>query len=227
MNRRFCGIDRWLRSPNSTRHTILIGLTGVAVGIVFLRWIIPSEAKRTFAEVKPSFAVASEFYSRFDKNVRGAGKVALTLRLPPRVREGAGVPIKATLTNSSRDSVAVLRPGDGSWDDIDVTPQLELQFRATEKSEWRTAEPDALRCGNATMPDEGDIRQLAAGESLLIEHFLDYQAAGRYQVRLLYINDPNTVRFDWPEQYMAPIRQSTPCNVVSNPVDLEILPARK
>src|SRR6187401_2405189 len=99
-------LDRWLRHPHSTPQSIALGVLAVVIGAVASSQIRLAAEREQSAELQRRFAAAADFHTRFDRNVRDAGKVSLTLVLPLRVKEGASLPIKAMLKNHSRESVA-------------------------------------------------------------------------------------------------------------------------
>jgi hypothetical protein len=155
--------------------------------------------------------------------------VQLLLEASPPDEPGSRVWISswltATLVNRGTAPITLVAPGDGS-DDGMRTPVTWLSIRRGR--ERVIPNPLRRRCGNMNPLRASDLLVLEPGRAIVLESLWTHAVldrAGTYDVRLHYRNQP---AHEWahpdeqPADLLARVRESLPCEIVSNPVRIVV-----
>jgi hypothetical protein len=185
---------------------------------------LTASADTTLVIFIPSTTTATRADSTITLSIRSvAGKTVhwTKKRWPP-------VWIEVTLQNTDRDTVTLVMPGDGS-----------LWGRRTPLMDWEVCAPGGPRlermpvglCGNINPLRADEVFKLPPGAqrtfTTSVPEYYPYEKSHRYQFRLSYENRPHLA---WDGVPLGPhdpnalrlLRQSTPCKLVSNTLELEV-----
>ncbi len=132
---------------------------------------------------------------------------------------GQGMRFSVTLTNNGAKPVRLVMPGDGSEAGM-RTPVLTWMATAGGKP----AEPAPVgRCGLTNAMEAKEVFTLAPGASREMKEWLGepYVAAGTYDVKLRFRNDPKIVRNASPDVTKL-VAATDACDVTSNAIRVTI-----
>lgn len=152
-------------------------------------------------------------------------------------RVGEPLRIEATITNNGYEPIRLLQPGDGShrgWRAPELRWHVErvMQIYRRDQRALPAVKREAPRPIAPVRLDQ--VKTLAPGETMeldLLGTFPVLSRPGTHVVRLRYTNDPARA-FRPPRQgehdrdVMALVRRTAACRLVSNSVEIEILPER-
>ena len=136
--------------------------------------------------------------------------------------------IEATLLNTGRDTVTLTLPGDGSFAGR-RTPLMDWNIHAAAGE--RLEQVPFISCGNINPLYASQVFTLPPGErktfTTAVPEYYRYEKSHRYQFQLSYENRPMV---NWGGRVighhdpgaMRLLRQSTPCRLLSNTLELEV-----
>ena len=164
----------------------------------------------------------------------GTAECELRIKLPAQMRIDGQDQCLLYIKNLGTDPVTLVAPGDGSAAGR-RTPTLVWSFLPSDSWESHpgVASGGDGGCGNINRLEPKEVFQLAPGEEkeLACWHlFAGNMEPGNYRVRLYYDNIPD---MEWSGVVLPPhdvdamqrVRKSTPVSLVSNEVEVEVLPA--
>jgi len=164
----------------------------------------------------------------------GTAGCELRIKLPAQMRLDGQDQCMLYIKNLGTRPVTLVAPGDGSvagW----RTPILHWSFLPSDSWESHPAPAAGAggRCGNINSLEPKEVFQLAPGEEkeLAWWHlFTGDVEPGNYRVRLYYDNIPDIkwrgiVLPQHDVEAMQRVKNSTPVSLVSNEVEVEVLPS--
>ena len=168
-----------------------------------------------------------------EKQDYGTAGCELRIKLPAQMRLDGQDQCVLYIKNLGTRPVTLVAPGDGSvagW----RTPILHWSFLPSDSWESHPAPAAGAggRCGNINRLEPEEVFQLAPGEEkeLAWWHlFTGHVEPGNYRVRLYYDNIPDMkwsgiVLPQHDVDAMQRVKNSTPVSLVSNEVEVEVLP---
>lgn len=186
-------------------------------------------SKQTLCELPPD----PRYFPPAEREEYGTAECELRIKLPAQMRLDDQEQAVLYIKNLGTDPVTLVAPGDGSiagW----RTPTLHWSFLPSDSWDSHSA-ATALgingRCGNINSLEPEEVFQLAPGEEKELASWLlftDNVKPGNYRVRLYYNNIPD---MEWEgltmghdPKAMQRVKNSTPVSLLSNEVEVEVLP---
>jgi hypothetical protein len=134
--------------------------------------------------------------------------------------------LRITIRNVGSQPLLLVQPGDGSGDAL-RTPIVTWSVRdASGPVVQKLTRYDS----GINHLEPGDVFRLQPGESRALSEWISpivFASPGKLQITLHYVNDPNLQWTGHPfgkhdPTTMRLVQQSTPCNLVSDPVDIVV-----
>ena len=141
--------------------------------------------------------------------------------------------VRVILRNVGRDPIVLVEPGDGSNPPGSRTPIVSWEIERGGR--FSSSGAGGIGCGNRNALTAAEVFDLAPGATHILGSWvprLMFPAPGSYRIRFHYIHDP---RLRWTggplgvddEAAMRRIRESMPCDLVSNVIELTVHPTVK
>ena len=148
------------------------------------------------------------------------GQLTLKTQAQRHVGPGGLFRLDAQVKNLGPHPVTVFEPGEGSFNQDGVTPDITFEVERLVNKEWHPQNQleSFSECGNRSPPRLEAVHNLKSGETMDLIAALSLRRAGEYRIRMTYANDPLCRRLDWGEDFpgVMLIRTSTRCRVTSD-----------